>query len=103
MKVHFDVPDKVWAHLVELAEERHVSVAVVVSAAVADALRPSSMARLEADARKNHVLQLVRSGMTDAQIAERTGELKSYVGDTRRGAGLAANRQMRSNTEGKAA
>lgn len=102
MKVHLDVPDKIWAQLVDLAEARHVTVAVVVSAAVADALRPSSMARLEAEARRNHVIQLVKAGMTDRQIAERLNELKYYVSDTRRSAGLPANRQSRSTTERKA-
>jgi hypothetical protein len=103
MKVHIDVPDRVWAQLIDLSEERGVSVGHVVSAAIADALRPSSMARLEAQGRRNHIVQLVKAGLTDAQIAERTGELKQYVAGVRRSAHLAANRQRRTESEGKAA
>lgn len=92
MRVELHLPDKVWAEALDVAEKNYTTVARVIEAAIRDALRPSTMARLEAQARRNHVLQAWGEGLTDAAIAERTGELKQYVSDTRRNAGLPPNR-----------
>lgn len=88
MRVEVNLPDKVWAACLNVAEQNHTSVARVVEAAIRDAIRPSSIAKLQAEARRNQVLQAWGDGLTDAQIAERTGELKQYVGDVRRSKGL---------------
>lgn len=92
MKVSFEMPDRAWVQLVDLAEIRSTTVGAVVAAAVHDALRPSEMAELHVKARRNMIVQLVLGGYTDREVAERTGELKGYVGDVRRSAGLPPNR-----------
>ncbi|MFL2002163.1 hypothetical protein [Microbacterium sp. A1-JK] len=91
MKVELNIPDKVWAEVLEIAETNHTSVARVIEATIRDAVRPSAMAKLHVEARRNHIAQLWGEGLTDAQIAERTGELKSYVATVRRGKSLPPN------------
>ena len=105
MRVELNLPDKVWAACLNVAEQNHTSVARVVEAAIRDAIRPSSIAKLQTEARRNQILQAWGEGLTDAVIAERTGELRQYVADTRRKAGLPANIQRRATgtTRGTAA
>ena len=91
MRVELNLPDSVWAQCLDVAEQNYTTVARVIEAAIKDMIRPSSVAKLQADARRNHVLQAWGEGLTDAQIAERTGELKNYVADVRRAAKLPPN------------
>lgn len=95
MRVEINLPDKVWAECLGVAEENYTSVARVIEAAIRDALRPSMVTHLRAEARKNHILRLWGEGLTDALIAERTGELRQYVATTRRKAGLPPNQIRR--------
>lgn len=95
MKVELHLPDTVWAKALQVAEEQRTTVARVIEAAVRDAVRPSHMQKLEVIARQNHIVQLVGEGLTDAVIAERTGELKAYVGQVRRRHHLPANQVRR--------
>lgn len=95
MRVEINLPDKVWADCLSVAEENHTTVARVVEAAIRDALRPSMVTHLRVEARRNHILQLWGEGLTDALIAERTGELRQYVATVRRKAGLPPNQIRR--------
>lgn len=87
-----NIPDRVWAETLTVAEENFTTVAAVIEAAIRDAIRPSAVKQLEARARRNQVLQAWGEGLTDAAIAERTGELRQYVGEVRREAKLPPNR-----------
>lgn len=89
--MNVNVPTTVWARMVNVAEARGVKVEDILVAAIVEVTKPRN--------RKERVLELVRAGLPDAVVAERTGELKNYVGDTRRKAHLAPNRQPRTNTE----
>lgn len=91
MRVHFEIPDVLWAQLVDVAEERGTSVAHLLSAAAGSLTHLDRGKQIRAAARRQRVLDLVREGRTDAEICLLTGELKNYVADNRRGAGLAAN------------
>lgn len=91
MRVELNLPDKAWAQVLAAAEENHTTVPRFIEAAIRDAIRPSMIAKLHAEARHQRVLQAWGEGLTDAQIAERTGELKQYVGDVRRAAKLPPN------------
>lgn len=84
------LPDDVWGLLATVADDRDTTVSDLLVAAVAQIVKPRD--------RRERVLLLVRAGFTDALTAERTGELRQYVGSIRRGAGLPANRQKRSET-----
>lgn len=105
MRVEIHVPDKVWVAALNLAETNHTTVAAVIEGAIRDAIRPSAIDKLRAQARQNQIVQAWGEGLTDAQIAERTGELKAYVGDVRRRAKLPPNmlRDRRTTTERKTA
>ena len=92
MRIELNVPDRVWAQVLDVAEQNYTTVAAVVEAAIRDAVRPSSITALQARARRNHILRLWGEGKTDAVIAEVTGELRQYVADTRRAAKLPPNR-----------
>lgn len=85
------VPSKVWGRIASIAEDRGTTVEEILVAALKEIVRPTN--------RHERVLQLVRAGLTDARVAERTGELKNYVANVRRQAGLKANRQPRTDTE----
>lgn len=89
------MPDDVWGRLATIADDRNTTIAELLVAAVMEITEPRT--------RGERVVQLVRAGLTDAQIAERTGELKSYVGDVRRAAKLPPNRQWRTDNERKTA
>jgi len=91
MRVEIHLPDRAWAEVLKVAEANHTTVSRVVEAAIRDAVRPSSIAKLQSDARRNQVMQAWGEGLTDAQIAERTGELKSYVANVRRSHKLPPN------------
>lgn len=91
MRVELHVPDQVWAKVLDVAEQNYTTVAAVVEAAIRDAIRPSAVKQLQAQARKNQILQAWGEGLTDAAIAERTGELRQYVGEVRRAANLPPN------------
>lgn len=92
MRVELNLPDKTWAEVLDVAEQQSTTVARVVEAAIRDALRPSSFARLQQQARRNQIVQLVAEGFTDRQVAERTGEVIGYVAAARRAANLPPNR-----------
>lgn len=85
------LPDTVWGRLATTADARGVSVEDLLVAAITEVVKPQS--------RQERVLEAVRAGLSDAVVAERTGELKQYVGVVRRRAGLPANRQKRTDTE----
>lgn len=91
MRVEIHIPDRAWAQVLEVAETNHTTVARVVEAAIRDAVRPSAVAKLQTEARRNQVMQAWGEGLTDAQIAERTGELKNYVANVRRSKNLPPN------------
>lgn len=91
MRVELNVPDKVWAMVLGVAEENHTSVARVIEAAIRDAVRPSAVGKLRTEARHQQVLQAWGEGLTDTQIAERTGEMKGYVATVRRSKNLPPN------------
>lgn len=91
MRVEIHLPDQVWAEVLAVAEANSTTVTRVIEAALRDAMRPGEMKRLEQRARRNHVLRAWAEGLTDAAIAERTGELKTYVAATRRRANLPPN------------
>lgn len=89
--MNVNVPTPVWARMVNVAEARGVKVEDILVAAIVEVTKPRN--------RKERVLELVRAGLPDAVIAERTGELKNYVGAARRAAHLPPNRQTRTTTE----
>lgn len=78
------LPDQIWGRLATVAADRGVKIEDLLVAAVREVVKPRS--------RRERVLAYVRAGYTDAGAAEATGELKSYVGDVRRAAGLPPNR-----------
>ncbi|WP_336633683.1 MULTISPECIES: hypothetical protein [unclassified Microbacterium] len=95
MRVELNIPDKVWAQVLNMAEQNHTKVPLLIEAFIRDGIRPSAVKTLQAQARKQAILQAWGEGLTDAAIAERTGELKAYVGDVRRATKLPPN-QVRS-------
>lgn len=105
MRVELNIPDRVWAHVLSIAEENHTTVALTIEAFIRDGIRPSAVKSLQAQARKHDILRAWGEGLTDSAIAERTGELKSYVGDVRRAAKLPPNqvKQKHHHTERKTA
>ena len=105
MRVELNLPDRVWAECLDVAEQNYTTVGRVIEAAIRDMLRPSMITQLQAQARHNHILRLWGEGLTDAVIAERTGELRQYVAQVRRKAGLPANPMSRATgtTRGKSA
>jgi hypothetical protein len=79
------VPLKVWGRLASEAENRGVTIADLLVAAVQQIIRPPA-------GRSEMVVSLALAGFTDGQICERLGEQRSYVAEQRRNAGLPANR-----------
>ncbi|KJL37071.1 hypothetical protein RR49_01183 [Microbacterium ginsengisoli] len=88
MRVEIHLADSTWAEVLTFAEEHGTTVARVIEAALRDAVRPSSIAKLRNAARRNQVLQAWGEGLTDAAIAERTGEVRGYVAGVRRSKNL---------------
>lgn len=88
------MPDEIWGRLASVAADRNTTVEELLVAAVMEITKPGS--------RHERIRQLVRAGYTDVQIAERTGELKAFVGAVRRKAELPPNRQWRTDNERKA-
>lgn len=84
VKVSVELPQNVWGRLATIAEDRGVTVAQVIGGAVIHELRPKD--------RRQWILALVKSGYCDRRVAEITGELKQYVSQVRRAAGMPANR-----------
>lgn len=95
MKVTIDLPDRQWFLLGEIAERQGVPVAWLVDHAIRGVVGDETARLARARARRDRVVALARSGMTDAAICERTGETRGYVAGTRRAADLPANRQSR--------
>ena len=85
------LPDAVWGRLATVADVRGVDVPDLLVAALTEILKPRN--------RREHIVFLAQAGYTDARICEATGELRQYVGDVRRKAGISANRQPRTDTE----
>jgi hypothetical protein len=77
-------PPNVWGRLATIADDRGTNIADIITTAVINELRPRD--------RRAWVIQLVRDGYPDRAIAETTGELRAYVGEVRRKAGLPPNR-----------
>jgi len=84
VRVEIHLADTTWAEVLTFAEDHGTTVARVIEAALRDAVRPSSIAKLRNAARRNQVLQAWGEGLTDTAIAERTGELRNYVAGVRR-------------------
>ena len=85
-----ELPPAVWGRMASVAEDRGVTISDLLVSAVHDILKPRS--------RRERVLHALRMGLTDAVAAERTGELKNYVANVRRDAGLPPNKQHRRTT-----
>lgn len=97
MRVELNLPDKAWAAVLDAAEKDHTTVALFVEAAIRDALRPSHVTKLQAQARRHMILRAHAEGLTDRAIAERTGELVGYIAKVRRDAGLHPNQLRRAS------
>lgn len=80
----------VWGRMATIAEDRGVTVADILVAAVHEVLQPRS--------RQERVLNAVRAGLPDCAVSEQTGELRAYVARVRRDAGLKPNRPSRQTT-----
>ncbi len=78
------MPDHVFGRLASLADDRGCTIADLIVAGVKQILdvKPG---------RVDAVLDLVRAGYTDKQVADSTGELVGYVAEVRRRAGLRPN------------
>lgn len=98
MRVELNIPDRVWAQVLTVAEENHTTVPLTIEAFIRDGIRPSAVKTLESRARKQAILQAWGEGLTDAAIAERTGDLKNYVAGVRRAANLLPNHLRRKTT-----
>lgn len=93
MEVRFKVPDVIWAEILENAEERGATVAHLMSAAALTLVHRDSGRYVRAAARRKRVVDLVRAGYVDKDVAAMTGELLQYVQNNRRREGLPANRK----------
>lgn len=82
--VSVTIPMRVWGRLATEAEHRGVTIADVLVNAINQVIRPQG--------RREAVVAACRSGFTDREIAEQTGETRSYVQSVRRAVGLVANR-----------
>lgn len=92
MKVTIDFPPEDWWELCNVAETQGVPVAEFVTRALQNAAHPAELSKFERErARRQAIVSLVRQGLTDDVIAERLGELRGYVAEARRRAGLAPN------------
>ncbi len=78
------LPLRVWGRLATEAEHRGVTVADVLVNAINQVIRP--------EGRREAVVGACRAGFTDREIAEQTGETRSYVQSVRKAVGLPANR-----------
>lgn len=103
MKVTIDVPDRVWWRASQNAEREGLTVADIAHSAVLTAAGAESLRQIQFRARRQAVIVMARAGATDARIAERTGETRRYIQQTRRNAGIPANRQTRAMNERKTA
>lgn len=97
MRVTFEIPDQIWGRLASIADDGDTDVPTLMTLAAARIVNRDAARVLRAAKRHERVLRGVRAGLTDAEIALRTGDLKNYVADVRRGAGLPANRRQRQN------
>lgn len=89
---HVGIPESVWGRLASVAETRGVTVEDLLVASITEVIKPRS--------RQERIVQLAHAGLPDRVIAERTGELKGFVGEVRRRAGIPVNKQRRSDYEG---
>lgn len=81
------VPEAIWGRLATIADDRGVSVEDILVGAITDLTAPATV--------EERIVQLVRSGFTDAAIAGKTGEFVARVRVVRRAAHLPANRFTR--------
>ena len=93
MEVRFKVPDLIWAQILQNAEDRGNTVSQLMSGAALSLVQKDAGRKIRAEARRQRVIDLVRAGMVDADIAAVTGELKQYVATNRQRAGLPANKR----------
>jgi len=84
------LPEPIWGRLATIAADRKTNVGQIIYAAVMNELKPRD--------RREYVLSLVRSGYPDRVVADMTGELRQYVAETRRRAGLPANKDRPAET-----
>ncbi|HEU5223460.1 MAG TPA: hypothetical protein VFU07_07240 [Candidatus Lumbricidophila sp.] len=90
------IRDETWVKLATIADNHGVKVADVIDR-MTDTLtrpKPKSEQALKSDPNRNrYVLDWIRSGWSDQDTAEATGETKAAVARIRREAGLPANRK----------
>lgn len=79
-----EMPDRVWAKLVKVADARGVKVSDLLVATITELINPLDVER--------RIVRAVEDGLTDALIAERVALPKPIVARLRRKAGLAPNR-----------
>lgn len=85
MRVPLDIPDKVFAALVDVADARNVKVDQLIAQSIL-ALVPREVPARE------RIPGLVQAGLPDAVIAERLRVRKAFVAEVRRAYGLKPNR-----------
>lgn len=85
MRVSLNIPDRVWAGLVTVAEREGQTVALLLSGLIDGKVAPV--------VRRDLIVRLVKAGMCDADVAARTGDVVGYVAQIRRHAGLKPNRR----------
>lgn len=103
MKLALNIPDRDWWQLTAVAERRGTTASEMVQHAVLGILGEETARQAAARARRDVVVEMAAAGFTDTLICERTGEHRQYVAHTRNAAGIKANRQRRSETEGASA
>lgn len=85
---------RVWGLLATVADDRGTTIEDLLTAAIGTVLQPRD--------RRERVLLALRAGLPDQVVAERTGELKNYVSNVRRQAGVPRARFDRYEPERKA-
>jgi hypothetical protein len=83
--IHMTVPDAVWWHLAAVADRKGQKVDELLAEVVTGIAAPDP------------VVHMHSQGLTDAQIAQRTGLLLGTIATRRRKAGLKPNRKTKEN------
>ena len=79
-----ELPDREWARLAAIADNRGVRVADLLVATIGELIDPLDQRR--------RIRLAVEKGLSDAVVAERVGVPKPYVAAVRRDLGLPPNR-----------
>jgi hypothetical protein len=98
MRFEVEVPDRVWWLLGGNAERSGKHIDELVQEAINTALGASAKRLQTARARQDRVVALALSGLTNAQIRERTGEDASFVSHALGAAGIKATKQKRARS-----